>query len=256
MSAKRPAEGDAEGAKFKRRWFVLPRAISSYTNSFLTSSSFTAGTEIIKVVVGKGLEVVEHQVHKNILCRCPFFEKCLSSGMKEVLEKTVKMPDDNPDDMDIIINWLYHDKIMIPNLGSSRLISTYNLANKYGLPELQNAVVDQHRLSYKARDIWPRTVLAIWRDTIEGCKFRDVALDQLHHDIVANSSRYKDTKNDQSKATQLKELMKENGELVDALFWKMEEVAELKSAYRYGVTNPAQMTGCVYHMHEAGNTCT
>ena len=62
---------------------------------------------MVTVIVGTGEEEVKYMVHKNILCKCPFFKKCLSSGMGEQIESTVKLPVDDSDTLDVAINWLY-----------------------------------------------------------------------------------------------------------------------------------------------------
>jgi hypothetical protein len=51
-----------------------------------------------------GKEKTSFGIHKIILCgKCPFFEKCLASGMKESNENTVKLPEDDPQAFEVAV---------------------------------------------------------------------------------------------------------------------------------------------------------
>ncbi|KAJ9603701.1 hypothetical protein H2200_011887 [Cladophialophora chaetospira] len=218
-----------------------------------TTKCFTSGTEVVSVIVGKEEPQVKHLVHESILRKCPFFGKCLDSGMKESQDKTIRLPEDSPAAIDVLIHWLYFEKV-VPKVGRTfDSIEAYNVADKYALPQLQNALMDKYRASWKCLLLLPSSVSAIWDRTPEDCRLREAALDQLRWDIISSPAVYKGDKN--KRAVQLKDLLKDKQELTEALFMKVAESASSNLKQKDAPPNPSMMTGCVYHIHENDKKC-
>lgn len=201
-----------------------------------------ASSAIITVSVGTGKHKRIYNLHEDVLVtQCPFFEKCLRSGMKEQVEQAVNLPEDKPESFEIAVKWMYAEKVPT-NIDDVRIGAAYILANKLCMAELQNALVDQFRaICRKGSFNLLSAVTWIWQQTPEGCKLREVSLDQLHFAILKSPASYK-------KADGFEKLMKTGGKLVTEMYWK--------SVYQKQSANPAFLTGCVYHVHEDGKKCT
>lgn len=216
------------------------------------SSSFTAGSEVIAVIVGKGDAQIKHLVHENILRKCQFFDKCLSAGMKESQEKIITLPEDEPGAIDVVVTWLYCETLpanIDSTVGAS--VSYYNTADKYGLPEQQNALLDQCRTGWNGLTLHPLHVLMIWKRSPEGSRLRQAALAQLRWNVVTSLTDYK---GNSERAWGLKQLLRNGGELSETLFMMMADT--LVHGRNIALPNPSQMTGCVYHVHEDGKNCS
>ncbi|KAK5456925.1 hypothetical protein LTS15_004705 [Exophiala xenobiotica] len=205
---------------------------------------FFASSATITVTVGRDNRKRTYNLHEAVLVsQCPFFEKCLRSGMKEQVEQTVHLPEDNPEAFEIVVKWMHAEKV--PTIINDLSIGhAYILANKLCMGELQNALVDKFRATYKKAMINPSTVTWIWAHTPEGCKLREISLDQLHFEILKSPFKYKNTE-------QFKKLMKSGGELVTEMYWKSVHQGAIATR-----KNPALLTGCVYHVHADGKNCT
>ncbi|KAM3421531.1 hypothetical protein BST61_g1920 [Cercospora zeina] len=88
-------------------WSVL-------SDVFVVSASkkrrFTSA--IITVAVGQGELPVEFHVHEDLLREhSGFFEAALNGQWKEAQERKIKLPEDNPDVVDVYVQWLYGGKI-------------------------------------------------------------------------------------------------------------------------------------------------
>jgi hypothetical protein len=173
----------------------------------------------------------------------PFLREVSSFGYKEQVEQAVHLPEDSPEAFEIVVKWMYAEGVPT-TIDDLYIGHAYILADKLCMGELQNALVDKFRATCKKAMINPGTVTWIWAHTPEGCKLREISLDQLHFEILRSPSKYKNTE-------QFKKLMKTDGELVTEMYWK--SVHQKETATR---KNPAFLTGCVYHIHEDGKNCT
>ncbi|TVY82152.1 Reducing polyketide synthase [Lachnellula suecica] len=109
------------------------------------------GTEIVDIFVGP--EERLFRVHKTLLCeRIPYFEKMFQGGFKETVEGTARMPEDDSDAFDALLDMVvYHDKIrplasVNNNDGSQSLnwdpIGFYGLAEKLCLFGIADHIMD------------------------------------------------------------------------------------------------------------------
>ncbi|EXJ73381.1 uncharacterized protein A1O5_03141 [Cladophialophora psammophila CBS 110553] len=216
-------------------------------------TSFTVSDDIITVTVGK--EQLRHLIHESVLWKCPFFDKCLHSGMREQEEKAIILPEDDPEDFAIIVKWLYAEKIP-DDINWHRIIPAYNAASKFCMPELQNALVDALRSQMEDWCLTPEWVSHIWARTEEGSQLRELVLDAFCYDISKKPSRYNEHNMEHKAdadgpkyAAQMGKCM-ENEELALALLWRFADPAFRPKA------KPCKMKGCVYHVHEDEKKCS
>ncbi len=252
MAEKRPAEGELEGAKVKKRWFVswtIYLEQDSFTDHRV---SFAHATSIITVYTGK--ERVEYQVHESVLARCLFFRKCLSSGMREQQEKVINLPEDNADDIDIIIKWLYGQKDL-EETDILRVASAYGTANKFCLPELENALIDAFRNICATHRLNPGEAMLIWHAASEGCMLRNLLVNQLHHDICNWPGEYKNEGDMVGPyGREYSTLIKEEPQMAQAIFWKMQHQYFLANRNKSSSVpvNPCNRFWCLLSCWHAG----
>ena len=97
-----------------------------------------------------GPDKVLFEIHKGLLCKhSSYFRASLEGGFKEAKEGVVELPEDDPKIFNIFKTWLYSKKIVIDRDGtdtdcpSFSLCQLYVFADARGVPELQNAVINQ-----------------------------------------------------------------------------------------------------------------
>lgn len=67
---------------------------------------------VVTLIVGK--ESIVFHAYENILCRLPFFRAALKGGFKEAADKTIRMPDDEPDTVSALLEYLYIHRYTYP----------------------------------------------------------------------------------------------------------------------------------------------
>ena len=115
--------------------------------------------EIITLEVGEGDKEAKYSVHKNIICdTSPFFEAACKPEWMKPEDKVIKLPEDDPKIIRLLICWAYHDKISIPNfdifterdtsleesmnLEFGLLVGLYLVAEKLQIDRLKNDTID------------------------------------------------------------------------------------------------------------------
>ncbi|KAK5456927.1 hypothetical protein LTS15_004707 [Exophiala xenobiotica] len=150
-----------------------PKSVAEIATSF----SF-APSEIITVNVGP--EKVAYDLDRGILVsKCPFFEKCLRSGMREEQEKTVNLAEELPEAFDTLVQWMYTGKIVVEPRRHILFIDAYLLADKFCTHDLQNSIMDalrQHCLKFV---ILPKALDYVWKRSTENCELRKFCFDQV-----------------------------------------------------------------------------
>lgn len=105
-----------------------------------------------------GEDRTRYHAHEDTLCQLPFFRAALQGQFKEALEKSISMPEDDPEAVSALIEWLYTGKSTYdekrlhettlrirsaPDLPSQGLLKglfyleVYVVASKYNCPTLQ-----------------------------------------------------------------------------------------------------------------------
>ena len=87
-------------------------------------------------------------VHKCLLCQTSsYFQAALEGGFKEAAEQRITMPDQSPEVIERFVLWVYTGKLLgsvedVHNLNRRQLADLYIVGDIYGIPDLQNSVMD------------------------------------------------------------------------------------------------------------------
>ncbi|KIV80368.1 hypothetical protein PV11_07869 [Exophiala sideris] len=155
-----------------------------------TTESFTA-SPIITVIVGE--ERKTYKLHQSLLVkRSPFFAACINAGMKESQSAEVVLPEDSCLGFAIVADWIYLEKTHgIPDHSHVEpTIRAYVMADKYCMPELQNALLDDLAAHWKGRWLAPNRVALIAELTNEDCPLYKLMVAQLAYDFVHHPCCY------------------------------------------------------------------
>ncbi|KAL2064594.1 hypothetical protein VTL71DRAFT_3731 [Oculimacula yallundae] len=94
------------------------------------------GSEMVDIHVGKGLAAEHFHVHKAILCeKIPYFAGMFGSDFKEAAESKADFPEDDPQSLDLLLEWVYRDRLreLKVVLKSGFLVCNYSVGNLYVL---------------------------------------------------------------------------------------------------------------------------
>ncbi|ETI29477.1 hypothetical protein G647_01930 [Cladophialophora carrionii CBS 160.54] len=119
----------------------------------LLPPSFTTSV-IVTVHVGPKRKCF--YLHRTLICeRSPFMEKCLSKNrFSEGDKNELYLPEDDPKAFAIVVDWIYRGKLpsLVPGVGGVDVLdmtSAYCMADKFGMEELQNGIIDAVRASHR-----------------------------------------------------------------------------------------------------------
>lgn len=143
---------------------------------------------MVKVIVGIEPNTYTFHAHEGILSKSSFFERALNGGFKESITREVKLPEDDPDIFSSVLEYLYCQEYSpritivkadhwagptflkagartIPGYAAApeqpelqgaaamRHAKIYCLAEKFGMTDLQELVLEKLRLCGPVRDI-------------------------------------------------------------------------------------------------------
>lgn len=153
--------------------------------------SFTASS-IVTVIVGKEQRI--YKLHRNLLVKkSPFFAKCLNSGMLEQQREEIVLPEDSSRAFDFIADWVYYEKVreVKGNEGAEERIRAYVLADKYCMPELQNALLDNLAGFWQQKSMNPNRMKLIAELTNENCPLYKLMFAELAYDLANHPHWYR-----------------------------------------------------------------
>lgn len=115
-------------------------------------------------------------VHKSLLCQtASYFQAALEGGFKEATEQKIAMPDQSPRVIERFVLWVYTGKLLgsneeVKDLGQTLLADLYIAGDIYGIPELQNSVMDCFVAWTNGRKFTPILILHhVYENTPKGC---------------------------------------------------------------------------------------
>lgn len=219
------------------------------------------GLDIVEIHVGKGEKSRMFRVHEKILRdKIPYINDMLSNNSKEAVEKKIEFPDDAPEDFDVLLLWVYHDKL--PQL---KLICTesddsnyeenwepnffYALAYKLRLTTLMDVVVDFYIDESISHGLTPSPLKMadIFSSIPEGMNFREYFVYWFHyvmHGMPRTSLFLQNIEIDDLAASL------QNKDFVSKYF-------ELVKQHPIGkpAPNPSVMPRCMFHQHSVDEPC-
>lgn len=98
-----------------------------------------------------GITQTTFLVHLELLCSAsPYFKAALTKGFLEAYKKSMKIPEDDPDQFEFLVQWLYTKKLNLPDpdINEARderylqLCDLYILADKYRILGMKNHIID------------------------------------------------------------------------------------------------------------------
>ncbi|KAK7892749.1 hypothetical protein LTR67_006986 [Exophiala xenobiotica] len=175
--------------------------MESDTDSEDEPTSF-ATSEIVNVLVGKKRSVFK--LHRHVLMeKSPFFQKCLTSGMVEQQTNEVNLPEDSSRAFEYVVRWVYSTSIIGAEAGRERYdiitrMRAWMLADKYCMPDLQNALINELGLYWSTN--WMDPELLSWVADHADCEspLYRLTLDEMAYDLQLHSKLYPDNNGYQS----------------------------------------------------------
>ena len=175
---------------------------SIITNFYARQFIDSIGGETATLVVGPEEERIA--VDKALLCKgAEFFRAAFNSGFKEGSTLVMKMPEEEPRLVKLVVIWLYAGAsnfgfpVKSP-LPLEDILKLYVLAEKWILKDLQRGVYNEIEARTKnlknpeqCRELWSRIEDSSVRFLViqQYCKLLDDALDEKLGKILSNGSR-------------------------------------------------------------------
>ncbi|KAJ9603695.1 hypothetical protein H2200_011881 [Cladophialophora chaetospira] len=167
----------------------------------------------------------------------------------------ITLPEDQRRAFDNVANWMYDgkiDKIEDSDASVISALKSYQLADKYMMPLLQQAIIQEMKNYLNDFFISPRHVMWAVENLDESSVVRELLIDQFIWELVNNSTDYRvpsDHKRTIRNAKELDNLLTSDSELVVKWFWDMKYMQPDSSA------EPARLEGCHYHVHPTWEKC-
>ena len=227
-----------------------PREEISRIGAQLTSCN-SLGLEIIDIFVGP-LQT-HFRVHKKLLCtRSQYFERMFSSGFKEVIDSTIRMPEDDPDVFDMFVQWVYERRLdtadmtkHTPKSGPLGLrFKLYCFAEEICLNDLMDYTISSFMSNYTkhVKSASVHVMSLAYEGTSKGSKLRLFIAHELVYILrtLGNSSFWPDK--------DLGWVMTKNEDLA------VDVVSLLRSSSK-DLENPARFSKYQYHVHANNHEC-
>jgi len=153
---------------------------------------------MVVLTVGAEPDQRVFQVHQKLLCRkIEYFEKMLNGQFKEATTNSATFPEDDPECFDTLMGWVYHGRL--PQLAiiqqdgfyswNWRPPQFYVLADKFGLHELMDRVIDQITKFLNTCGIVPsaRVYGMVHSSTPEGSPLRRLYSELFVYNLINHS---------------------------------------------------------------------
>ena len=139
---------------------------------------------IVVIVIGKGKEKRDFNIHKTILCNASsYFKAALGGTWQEAKKQKFDFADECFDVFDRFQQWLYSGRILEDDETSTALswdvlFGIYIFAEKRGVPKLQNEVIDTIIDKYTATEAASvHSFRRIYDETPESSPLRRLLID-------------------------------------------------------------------------------
>ena len=134
---------------------VVRQPLNAFSRPLFARRAFAAsalqfGSKIVLFRVGKETPQ-EFAIHENLIAPVSEFVRlALGKDWKEAKERTIPLPDDEPEVFELLQNWLYTKKIPSMHLSDGAkdageyktLVHAYILGDKFGIVDFKDAIID------------------------------------------------------------------------------------------------------------------
>jgi hypothetical protein len=184
--------------------------------------------------------------------------------MKEQEENVIELPEDSCDGFELLVDWIEQNKIpaVIGDRNVVRAMDAYILADKYGMVDLQNRLIDKIQRHWcQGRMAASHFTWIIEHEVTEQCPLYKLGLDHLLWGLMLTPRRHREKERDAAAAESAKanSLGQEDHSRprpweieVDELFSIPGVDAKISNAMRGASVedlNPLQQPMCTYHIH-------
>jgi hypothetical protein len=175
--------------------------------------------------------------------RCPFFEKCLKGSYKEGRENQVYLAEESPAVFDRFVTFIYHNRVdkKMTSPDNSLLVQAFVLADKFCMPEFQNALVDAIACFHETHEVSALDLAFVNGHVPSNSKIRALLLHKMVFDIVAEQE-YSST---DPLVENVNEILREGGDLATEIFWAVCKADPEREHARSSWCNR-----CDYHNHQ------
>ena len=167
------------------------------------NSTFMPTADIVQLIVGEARADVQTKTwaaHKSVLTRIPYFQRCLQHSFREQQEGEIHLPEDNPEVIRHILHYVYSREVIHltwdPRVSHreaeerDRLyltVEVYITADKFGMEDLQNEIVDAFIRYHRYRSVCPPSMFML--QDLPKCKLRHFLLRKFAYGVLSQSFR-------------------------------------------------------------------
>lgn len=187
--------------------------------------------------------------------------------MKENEGNVIELPEDSCAGFELLVDWIEQKKIraVVGERGVVLAMEAYVLADKYGMVDLQNGLIDKIQRHW-CRDRMPASHFTwiLEHDVTERCPLYELGLDHLLWGLMLSPRRHREKERDFEIAESAKVNSLEQADHSRPRPWEIEvnELfsipgvhAKVSKAMRDASIedlNPLQQPMCAYHIHRVG----
>ena len=220
------------------------RLTGSASSSNRSDISRLLGHHLVNISVGATRKV--YRVHRKLLCHhSEYFRLRFQDPQRSTAPEEFVLPDTEETTFNLLVNWLYRGSFNHDPVGINRLYLLYYLAEKLGIPRLENMVMDLIRERYRTH---PKVVLSypgierihqVYGQTTANSPLRRFVVQAAWWTIVrdgASVKKYIDGSD-------------VNGEFVRDFLKAMQKKVGANDV------DPRSCVPCTFHTHEDGSKC-
>ncbi|KIW11156.1 hypothetical protein PV08_10456 [Exophiala spinifera] len=208
-------------------------------------------SEIVTVYVGHKRK--RFFLHRELICqRSPFMEKCLKKdAFDEGYKNELYLPEDDPKAFSIVVDWIYRNKLPArtePAFDLCDLSASYCMADKFGMEELQNSIMDVVRASFSRREgeaFKPPNFSALVLTHQFGppkSPLKRFYVEHLVHHMMKQPKWYHELKRNEPNRSDLEEIYK----IPDLVSYVFKKIWQFQGE---PWKDPATWDKCCYHVH-------
>ena len=192
-------------------------------------------------------------LHRELICeRSPFMEKCFKKNrFGEGDKNELHLPEDDVKAFSIIVDWIYRNRLPSrndPQYDLSDMSAAYCMADKFGMEELVNDVMDSIRSNVARHEGDPCkralfSAMALTQLTGPAkSPLKRFYVEHLVFQMMKNPKSFHDLKRNEPARTGVEELFK----LPELGFYIMKKTWQFQIE---GWSDPAKWDKCCYHSH-------